>query len=120
MVRAIDGKLHTIVHHDEDRRFKKDTPDIEWMATLAADGEPNWVVISGDGRILKNRVERAVLREARLPFFCLAKQWPNTPIYEYAWKFMKVRPVIVENAEQGRALVFTVASGGSLKVEAAG
>jgi hypothetical protein len=117
MVRAIDGDSYTICHHDEDKRFHPKTTDTEWMTTLGKDGEPLWVVVSGDGRILKNKAERQILDEAKLPFFCLDKPWPNLEIYEYAWKFMKVWPKIVQHALEGKGRLFQVHAGAALNVQ---
>jgi hypothetical protein len=117
MVRAIDGKNHTITPHDEDDRFNPKATDAEWMTVLGKDGPPPWIVVSGDGRILRNKAERKVLGETSLPFFCLDKGWPNTPIYEYAWKFMKVWPKIVERPGRGKGRIFRVLAGSSLAVE---
>ena len=75
---------HTARHHDRDDRFNERTPDAEWLSVLAED-DPPWV-ISGDSRILRNRVERQALREANLTFFCMSRQWGRMPIAEYAWK----------------------------------
>jgi hypothetical protein len=117
MVRAIDGDDHTICHHDEDKRFHAKTTDAEWLTALGKDGDPPWVVISGDGRILKNKAERKVLDQVKLPFFCLDKPWPNLGIYEYAWKFMKVWPKLVHHAQEGRATLFKVQAGAALNVQ---
>jgi hypothetical protein len=45
--------------------------DLEWISHLQADNK-HWIFISGDGRILKNRAERAALRSAGLHGFVLA------------------------------------------------
>jgi hypothetical protein len=111
MVRAIDEKKFLIVHHDEDTRFGPKTADIEWMETLGRDGDPPWIVISGDGRILKNKVERQILTEANLIFFCLDDPWVMWPLYESAWRFMKVWPKIVEEATKPKAKRFRVRGG---------
>ena|SRR5947207_12367405 len=108
---------HTIRHHDDDARFNPKTKDIEWMRALASDGHLAWIIISGDGRILKNSAEAAVLKEVNLTFFSLSKQWPNTPIPDYAWKFMKTWPRIVEIARHSSHKVFEVAAGKALKVD---
>jgi predicted nuclease of predicted toxin-antitoxin system len=70
MVAAYEQE-HTVRHHDDDNRFHRETPDIEWIKALAAD-EPPWIVVSADGRILKNKVERAALISSGLVYFCLA------------------------------------------------
>lgn len=99
LARMVDEfeEYHTTRHHDS--RFENDTPDVEWLAALAADDEP-WIVISGDGRILRNKVERQALREAGLTFFCMGSSWSHMRIHEYAWKFIKVWPEIVRNAKE--------------------
>ena len=106
---------HTVRHHDDDTRFGPTTQDTEWIEALANDGL-SWIIVSGDGRILKNKVERAALEQTQLPFFCMAKAWMNMKIHEYAWKFMKVWPEIVEHAEHSKARVFEVGGGKSLLV----
>ena len=91
----------TVVHHDDDGRFSPTTTDLELMA-LAAD-EPSWIALSGDGRILKNKVELAALNEARLTFFCMSKAWSHMDLHEYTWKFVKIWPSIVELRAKSRA-----------------
>ncbi|MGD9618213.1 MAG: hypothetical protein AB7H90_24010 [Alphaproteobacteria bacterium] len=54
-------------------RFARDTDDRDWITALAAEGE--WVVISGDMRIFRNRLEREAWRRSRLVVFFLAPQW---------------------------------------------
>ena len=120
MVRGFEGDAHLVRHHDEDSRFTTTTPDEQWIASLSTEGEPYWIVISGDGRILKNKAQRAVLDEARLPFFYLARPWINLPIREQAWKFMKVWPSIVDHAEARVGRLFEVRGGSSLKIDIIG
>jgi hypothetical protein len=106
---------HTVRHHDDDPRFKESTTDVEWLTALAAD-DPRWIIVSGDGRILKNRAERAALEEANLSCVCLTKAWMNMAIHEFAWKFLRVWPEIAENAKVGVPSIFEVAGGRALKV----
>src|SRR5947208_1955029 len=117
MVRAIDGANLEIVHHDEDPRFNPKTTDIEWLQAIRGDGDPPWIIVSGDGAILKNKVERQVLDEVGLPYFCLDGAWPKKEIYEYAWKFMKVWPKIVATAKNSKGRIFKISAGSSLKIE---
>ncbi|WP_337174973.1 hypothetical protein [Paludisphaera sp.] len=116
MVDVMD-RDHTVVSYYDDGRFSPTTPDVEWIQTLAADDSP-WIVVSGDGRILKNKAELAALREAKLTFFCLSSQWMHMNLYrEQAWKFVKVWPDIVENAKGTSQRIFEVSGGAGLKVE---
>ena len=66
MISALE-RDHTIEHHDEDPRFETTTPDTEWISVLGKD-RPAWVVISGDGRVLRNKAEFSAdsFREAKL------------------------------------------------------
>ena len=92
------------------------TPDVEWIKRIGADNPP-WIVVSGDGRILKNKTERSALMEARLTFICLTRTWMHMKIYEQAWKFIKVWPDIVENARGTTPRIFEISGGAGLKVE---
>ena len=48
-------------------RFPRGTADVEWIRTVASwEGDP--VAVCADGRILKNAVERRVLKECGLMF----------------------------------------------------
>ncbi|MBL8793245.1 MAG: hypothetical protein JNM56_05020 [Planctomycetia bacterium] len=114
MVNAYENE-HTARHHDEDNRFTITTPDVEWMAALASDVPP-WLIISGDGRILKNKVECAILRSTGLVFFCLAKGWMSMKFPDYAWRFIKAWPAIVEHATHSKARVFEIGAGSGLKI----
>lgn len=108
---------HKILYHDDDPRFSQKTTDIEWIAALAGDDE-EWIVVSGDGRILKNKAEAAALDESGMTFFCLSKQWPQMDLRtEYVWKFFRVWPDIVKNADVTQHRIFEVSGGSSLKVE---
>ena len=60
---------HTIIHLRS--RFGPGVDDIDWIKELSAEG--NWVVISGDRRITKNRVEAQAFRNSNLVGFFLSK-----------------------------------------------
>jgi hypothetical protein len=79
-----DHEMRASVHY-----FDPGAPDTEWMPIVASWGNDS-VVVSGDGRILRNRVERKVLRDCRRSFVCLAPGWTKLPWSEYAWKIVKV------------------------------
>jgi hypothetical protein len=50
-------------------KFSASTPDVEWIAALAAEG--GWSVVSGDHRITKNHAERAAWMQTSLVGFFL-------------------------------------------------
>jgi PIN like domain len=45
-------------------KFRRDAPDIEWIGALSQEG--NWVVLSGDRRITRNRAEYNAFRNSAL------------------------------------------------------
>lgn len=87
-------EIRALVDH-----FPRSTPDVDWIAAVSK-WETKPVVVSGDGRILRNKVERAVLKEAQLTWFCLASGWTNLDWSTYAWKLIKVWPAVVGNAHR--------------------
>ncbi len=115
MVDALEREHSARSYYDDDR-FTDTTPDVEWIRVLAAD-DPPWIIISGDGRILKNRAELAALKEAGLTFFCLSRTWLHMSLHEQAWKFIKAWPEVVENAQGTSPRIFEISGGAGLKVE---
>jgi len=118
LARMVDvlEREHAVRSYYDDDRFDDTTPDVEWIKVLA-DDDPAWIIVSGDGRILKNKTELSALKEARLTFFCLSRQWMHMKIYEQAWKFIKVWPEIVENAKGSTPRIYEISGGAGLKVE---
>jgi hypothetical protein len=51
-------------------KFQQDTSDLEWISSLSDEGQ--WVVISGDRRITRNRAEYNAFRNSRLIGFFLS------------------------------------------------
>jgi hypothetical protein len=103
MASTLDGFITSFGH----RAFHiKDVPglpkgrhsdDIEWIDHLRAQPEI-WVFVSGDGRILRNRAERAALRAAGLHGFVLAPAYQKTALNQVAativWKWPEIEKVI--------------------------
>ena len=67
--RELFSNQHTITTLAE--RFQPDTADIEWIGTLSREGQ--WVVLSGDRRITRNRAEYNAFRSSNLLGFFLSK-----------------------------------------------
>lgn len=64
--------LNSYLHHRDDSACHiRDLPcgrhaaDLQWMAYFAGTGD-DWLVVTGDKRIHKNKAERAVFRQAGL------------------------------------------------------
>ncbi|MBI1353439.1 MAG: hypothetical protein GC160_03770 [Acidobacteria bacterium] len=76
--------------------FEAGTPDIEWLQGLGR-WSPKPAVVCGDGRILRNAVERAALLESELTFVCLAPGWMKTRFEDQAWKLLKAWPNVAQN-----------------------
>lgn len=67
---------HEVVHARA--RFGPNVKDVTWITTLSAEGR--WIVISGDRRITRNRVEYAAFRNSRLVGFFLSKGLNKAPV----------------------------------------
>jgi hypothetical protein len=70
----------------------RDSTDPEWIAYCRDKGD--WIFISGDYRVLKNRAEHAALRSAGLHGFILARAYQKTPLNQTAativWKWPEI------------------------------
>jgi hypothetical protein len=108
-----ENQIRALLDH-----FDRGTPDVVWIQKVA-EWSPKPIIVCGDARILRNKVERNVLREAQLTFVCLSSGWTNLPWDVFAWKIIKVWPTIVQTAGSViRPTVFEV-SPQTLKVEKA-
>ena len=70
-------------HHIRTLPCGASAPDIVWMDMLAQ-SKQDWVVITGDARIQRNKAERAAFRQARLRGFVLAPAYQKTPSHQTA------------------------------------
>jgi hypothetical protein len=112
LLKAFDQKITIRYLTDE---FGRGVKDIDWLAS-AGRMEPKPVILSGDGQILKNRVEKSTFRQAELIYVLLAPGWIHLEWREFAWKIVKAWPDIVKSTQRvARPSVFEVKVG-SLKV----
>ncbi len=67
------------------------------MDMLARSGD-DWIVITGDGRIHRNKAERAAFRQAGLKGFVLAPSYQKTPLNQVAsilvWRWPAMEDLI--------------------------
>jgi len=92
MLRLFDRRHDILLHAD---RFDPGTPDDVWMPELAHT-DPGAIVISGDGRIVKNPALKVVARQSRLSFVVLGESFMRTAWHDQAWKLIKAWPEIVK------------------------
>lgn len=76
-------------------KFATNTPDLEWLGALAAEG--GWIVVSID-RFKKSTAEREMLRRQGLTVFVLDRQW-SKPYWEQAAQLVLWWPKIVNVAK---------------------
>jgi len=98
-------RVHTVIYHDD--KFEKTTPDTIWLPAVSA-WDPLPIVVSGDGRILRNPAELQILRGLPLTFFLFADGWAGIPWRDRAWKAIKVWPEVVAAASQRRPTIFRI------------
>ena len=92
---------YELVHLSE--KFSRDTLDKEWIQTLAAEGD--WVIVSGDPRITRNKGERKAWIESGLTAFFFGDKWASRSYWNQAEDIVRWWPAIVLEARralQGR------------------
>jgi len=95
--------LHEIFKPDHEfthlrDKFPQDTPDIEWINTLAKEG--GWVVLSADYRITKKPLEKQAWKDSGLTGFFLKKGWTNIEPHLQLSKLLPLAPQIIATAEK--------------------
>ena len=83
-------------------RFEEGTADEVWLPRLSSEG--NWIIISGDRRILSSRHERQIWIQSGLTTFFLKSAWTRggTRLLDMSWRLIKRWPEIVELARTSR------------------
>lgn len=64
------------------KKFAPQTPDSEWLTRLKSEGD--WIILSGDLRITKNKHEKQAWLDSGLTAFFLSKGWLNIPLWDQA------------------------------------
>lgn len=95
--------------HDD--HFPQDTPDAEWLPV----GRRGWMVLSKDVRIRRDRLERAILLEAKVKAFLLTQQGLTGE--DMAAIFVRAMPEMVRRASRAqRGFICTVSRSGQIAV----
>lgn len=91
---------YEIVHLSE-RFERRDISDEDWIRVLAADGD--WVIVSGDPRISRGKVERQAWLESGLTAFFFGKGWASRSYWKLAADLVSWWPTIVLTAREAPA-----------------
>lgn len=91
------GRDQEVVHLTE--RFSADTPDVEWIRALEAEGD--WIIVSADPRISRNRIEQAAWQESGLTAFFFV-DFASRRFWAQAEELVHRWPAIVETARSCR------------------
>ena len=85
-----------VVHLRE--KFAPNTGDIEWIETLAAEGD--WIVLTSDYDIARRGAIRIAWKKAGLVGFVLRSAWQSFAPLEQAWRLIKAWPAVVEQSRR--------------------
>jgi hypothetical protein len=86
---------HSVVHLLTE--FPADAPDVEWLTALGREARQN-IVISGDGRIIRNPHERAVWKQQKITAFFMHRGWARKKFWDKTWMFVRWFPTLVEQS----------------------
>ena len=86
---------HEIVHARA--RFGPGVKDKVWIPALSTEGR--WVIISGDRRITRNKVEYSAFRNSRLVGFFLSKGLYKAPIVKQMERILALWGAIEKQSE---------------------
>ena len=101
-LRELFRKEHEIAFLTE--KFSRDARDIEWITALSREGQ--WVVISGDRRIARNRAEYHAFRNSNLIGLFLSEGLYKAPVAKQMERLLALWPTIetVCSTVQGGAM----------------
>jgi hypothetical protein len=84
-------------HHIRTLPCGASASDLVWIDMLRQSKE-DWIVITGDGRIERNKAERTAFRQAMLKGFVLAPAYQKTPVHQTAsiliWRWPDMEKLI--------------------------
>ena len=97
---TLDGYVRHLghaAHHIRTLPCGANASDVEWIDMLLRSGD-EWIVITGDGRLQRNKAERAAFRQAALKGFVLAPAYQKTPLHQTAailvWRWPEMEHLI--------------------------
>ena len=100
--------------------FNQNTDDEDWIRRLGEDRPADWIVVTGDKRITKNKAERAAWIKAGLRGFVLAPAFhkKKTPVHQQAalllWRWPTMETFILATTP-GSLFELPVSRGGRFR-----
>lgn len=85
---------HNVLHLED--KFPRNSPDVAWLRALGEEGD--WIIVSGDTRILKTPELRREWAKTRLTAFFLGRGWMNIPYWPQAILLVRWWPSVLEQA----------------------
>lgn len=79
-------------------KFPENTPDAEWIRALKE--ERDWIVVTADPRITRNRVERLAWQESGLTAFFFTDGWSQKKFWNQIADLVTWWPTIVLEARR--------------------
>lgn len=76
--------------------FPPETKDVDWIRQLGAEGD--WLIVSGDPSIARNKAEKAVWKESRLTAFFFGDGWASRRFWVQAHEMVRWWPLIIETS----------------------
>lgn len=90
-LRELFKKEHEITYLAE--KFPRDISDVDWMAELSREGQ--WIVVSGDRRITRNRAEYHAFRNSNLIGLFLSEGLNKAPVAKQMERILALWPTIL-------------------------
>lgn len=100
VLRLVDAPRRGDIQHLQEK-FLASISDVEWIEALRSEGD--WVVITADVRIRRNKAERGVWEEAGLTTFFLSDGWSNQKSVQQAHALLGWWPEIIRLARDADA-----------------
>lgn len=95
---APDGGMARHIRFMPEYGFEGSTADVEWIGRLGQDRPADWIIVTGDQRIKRNKAERAAWKLTGLKGFVLAPAYQKTPIHQCAsiliWRWPEMEQFI--------------------------
>jgi hypothetical protein len=93
-----DGGAARHIREMAEYGFRHDTADISWIERLNLDRPADWIIITSDARISRNKANRTAWLRAGLKGFVLAAGFQKTPMNQVAstllWRWPEMEAFI--------------------------